>query len=280
MKRVYEDKIKTIRPYVQSVLGYMGRRHVATVAAACAFWLFLSLVPLVILVSSILPYTSVTQEALLALLSSFVPQSLQELLETIIAEVYRSNLAVLSLSLLTTLWSSSAGFYALIRGLEEVYEQPHQRSYVNRKLRAILYTVVLMVALLLAIGFLGLGSTAQALLEARYPKTSNFFTFLPKLRYGAVQGVLVLLFACIYRFAPNLKLRFVDQLPGAAFASLGWTVFSLAFSFWISRTNGYGTYGSLATVAVVMVWMYYCITILLWGGCLNRAIFHLRERAK
>ena len=50
------------------------------------------------------------------------------------------------------------------------------------------------------------------------------------------------------------------------------SLFSTGFSLWISLTGSYSTYGSLATVAVVMVWLYYCITILLWGGCINKAL--------
>ena len=272
MKHYCKEKLNDVSALLRHVLGYMGRRHVATIASSSAFWIFLSLVPMTILIIALLPYTGLREETLLSALTGFVPDSFRELLEGIIADVYQSNAAVLSLSLATTLYSSGMGFSALIRGLEEIYEQPQRAGFFRRRARAALYMLIFIVTLAMALLFMGFGRTAQNFLEAHFPFVHGFFVFLPKLRYGAVQAVLVLFFANIYRWAPGLPLRFVRQLPGAVFAALGWSLFSVGFSLWISLTGGYSTYGSLATVAVVMVWLYYCITILLWGGCINKAL--------
>lgn len=272
MKRYCTEKLNDAAAILRHVLGYMGRRHVATIASSSAFWIFLSLVPMTILITALLPYTGISEEALLSALTGFVPASFRELLENIIAEVYQSSAALLSLSLVTTLYSSGMGFSALIRGLEEIYEQPERAGFFRRRARATVYMLIFIVTLALAFLFMGFGRTVQNFLEAHFPFVHGFFVFLPKLRFGAVQAVLVLIFASIYRWAPGLPLRFVRQLPGALFAALGWSVFSMCFSLWITLTGGYSTYGSLATVAVAMIWLYYCITILLWGGCINKAL--------
>ena len=272
MKRYCKEKLNDAASLLRHVLGYMGRRHVATIASSSAFWIFLSVVPMTILIIALLPYTGIREEALLSALTGFVPPSFRELLEGIIADVYRSNAALLSLSLATTLYSSGMGFSALIRGLEEIYEQPQRAGFFRRRARAVLYMLIFIATLALSLIFMGFGRTVQRFLESHFPFVHGFFAFLPKLRFGAVQAVLVLIFASIYRWAPGLPLRFSRQLPGAVFAALGWSLFSSGFSLWIRLTDGYSTYGSLATVAVVMVWFYYCITILLWGGCINKAL--------
>ena len=272
MKRYCKEKLNDVASLLRHVLGYMGRRHVATIASSSALWIFLSVVPMMILIIALLPYTGIEEESLLAALTGFVPESFRVLLDGILADIYQSNAALLSLSLVTTLYSSGMGFSALIRGLEEIYEQPERTGFFRRRAKAVLYMLIFIVTLALALLFMGFGRTVQQFLETHFPFIHGFFVFLPKLRFGAVQAALVLVFASIYRWAPGLPLRFVRQLPGAVFASLGWSLFSTGFSLWISLTGSYSTYGSLATVAVVMVWLYYCITILLWGGCINKAL--------
>lgn len=272
MKRYCTEKLNDAAHILRHVLGYMGRRHVATIASSSAFWIFLSVVPMTILVIALLPYTGLKEDTLLSALTGFVPGSFRDLLEGIIDDVYRSNAALLSLSLATTLYSSGMGFSALIRGLEEIYEQPERAGFFRRRARAMIYMLIFIVTTALSLLLMGFGRTVQNFLEAHFPFVHGFFVFLPRLRFGAVQAVLVLIFASIYRWAPGLPLRFARQLPGAVFAALGWSLFSMGFSLWIRLTNGYSTYGSLATVAVVMVWLYYCITILLWGGCINKAL--------
>ena len=272
MKRYCKEKLNDVASLLRHVLGYMGRRHVATIASSSAFWIFLSLVPMTILVIALLPYTGIREDELLSALTGFVPGSFRELLESIIADVYQSSAALLSLSRVTTLYSSGMGFSALIRGLEDIYEQPQRAGFFRRRARATVYMLVFISTMALSLILMGFGRTVQQFLELHFPFVRGFFVFLPKLRFGAVQAVLVLIFASVYRWAPGLELRFVRQLPGAVFSALGWTLFSAGFSFWITLTNGYSTYGSLATVAVAMVWLYYCITILLWGGCINKAL--------
>ena len=66
--------------------------------------------------------------------------------------------------------------------------------------------------------------------------------------------------------------------PGALAAAGGWSLLSLAFSAWMRLTGTVGTYGSLATVVVVMLWLYYCQYILLLGACLNRVLPGLSRR--
>ena len=92
--------------------------------------------------------------------------------------------------------------------------------------------------------------------------------------------MLTLFFAAIFRWSTGLRPRFGEVLPGALTAAVGWSVFSWAFSTWVSVTGSYGTYGSLVTVVVVMLWLYYCQYILLLSACLNRALPKLRRRGE
>ncbi len=69
---------------------HLGLREVSAVAASTAFWFFLSLVPMVILAVSVLPYTTLSEEQLLHYMSFIIPGSMMELIAVIVADVYLS----------------------------------------------------------------------------------------------------------------------------------------------------------------------------------------------
>ena len=74
----------------------------------------------------------------------------------------------------------------------------------------------------------------------------------------------------IYAYIPNKKLRFTWQIPGAVFSAVVWNVFSWAFSIYVTRVNDFNTYGNLATIVIIMLWMYMCMYIIMIGAFINR----------
>ena len=73
----------------------------------------------------------------------------------------------------------------------------------------------------------------------------------------------------MYRFLPNVRLRYVDQLPGALLTAALWMLLSWLFSLYLGRFGASSVYGSLATVAFALMWIYWCISLTLLGGCFN-----------
>ena len=79
-----------------------------------------------------------------------------------------------------------------------------------------------------------------------------------------------LLFTLMFMVLPNGRNRFVDSLPGGILASIGWLVFSDLFSIYVENFNSYSNiYGSVYAVALGMLWLYCCMSILFYGGALN-----------
>ena len=273
IKRVYENFIW--------VLDRMGIKEIAAIAAATAFWFFLSLVPIVILAVSVLPYTPLTEAQLLHYLSFIIPDSMMELITVIVADVYRGSLAILSVSIIATLWSSAKGFSSMLRGLEEIYRQERRPSFLARRVMGVAYTLGMIVFILLLIVMGGFGSKLRGLAERFFPVLHEVFDFLLNFRFVVVLTALTVFFTMIYVRGSGKRLPIPEVLPGAVFTALGWSFLTWAFSAWVSA-NRFNTYGSLATVVVVMLWLYWCQYILLLGACLNRSIpegrSHLKRR--
>lgn len=77
-------------------------------------------------------------------------------------------------------------------------------------------------------------------------------------------------FFIIYWIVPNLKLRWKSVIPGTLFATIGWILTSLIFSFYVSSFGNFSnTYGSIGAIIVLMMWLYFSAIILILGGQLN-----------
>ena len=149
-----------------------------------------------------------------------------------------------------------------------------------RRARGIIYTLGMLLMMILSFVLGGFGQQIKALVEKYLPGSQSFFSFLLHFRFVVVIALLTIFFAAIFRWSTGLRPRFGEVLPGALTAAVGWSIFSWAFSAWVSATGSYGTYGSLVTVVVVMLWLYYCQYILLLSACLNRALPKFRRRGE
>lgn len=282
-KSLYNISMNFFRRFARALresIEIVGTWQLSTIAEATAFWFFLSLVPTVTLFASLLPLFSTTQEQVLGYVSILFPSSFNALVEGIIEDIYQSHVAVLSISIAATAWSSAAGFSSLFRGLEEVYGLKHRSGYFLRKAKGILYTVGMIVSLLLSMVLLGFGRSVTDLITAHFPAAVGIFRLLLRVRFVAVFPFLTLFFAVIYKWSTGKPPPFTRTLPGAVLSAAGWIVLSHVISLWVTSFGLYSSYGSLATVAVVMLWLYYCQYILLLGGCVNRALDKTRAKTE
>ena len=169
--------------------------------------------PIVILCVSVLPYTSITEEQLLTTVAPVLPDSMNQLIRVIIADVYSSGVGVLSISIAATVWSSAMGFASLIRGLEDIYEQPRRSGFLMRRARIIIYTLGMLLMMILSFVLGGFGQQIKALVEKYLPGSQSFFSFLLHLRFVVVIALLTIFFAAIFRWSTGLRPRFGECCP-------------------------------------------------------------------
>ena len=261
----------------------MGRRRITTYSAACAYYLFMSLIPMIMLLVSIIQYTPLTQEMILEAISDYVPDSLYEIISSIISSIYSGGRVALTVSILLTIWSAAASMKAFMRGMDSMYDAERHEDFFVFSLRACFYMVVLVLVLLLSFFVMVYGGEILQLLYDTLPHggtLDKLFGTVRYLRYVVVIAVLALVFSFTYWRMPARRLRYKAQWPGAAFCAVSWSVFSVIFSVYVSVSNRFGAYGVIGTVIVAMIWLYYCFYFLLLGGYINHYIAERRaERA-
>ena len=239
-----------------------------------AYFLVLAAFPGLLLVLNSLRFTSLTVADLMAVLENVLPEAMTESIQELVMSTYRnSSSTVAGVSLLTLLWSSSKGVYGLLNGLNAVYGVEEDRGYVYTRGISVVYALLFLVVLVLTLVLHVFGNTLMNLLYGIENPVVVFLVDLIDLRGIILLAMQVLL--------PNKRNGFWSSLPGAVFSAVGWTVFSWAYSIYVTHfTKISNIYGSVYSIAISMLWLYCCVSILFYGAALNKLLSQYREKKR
>lgn len=260
-------------PFIRTVLGFMSRikeDHVGAYAAQTAYFLIMSFIPLVLFLATAVRYTPVTYTLIRQVIMGVVPVNLQEFVLKIVADIFTQSSAVLPITALVALWSSGKGMQALIRGLNTIYHVHETRNWLVQRIYSVLYTVLFVVALLVSLLALVLGNRIQETAAKYIPWLGTVIGRIIGARTFLVFFMLLMIFTVLYKVLPNRKATIKSQLPGALLTAAAWLLFSYFFSIYFEFSPSFtDTYGNLATVLMVMLWLYVCMNLLLYGAEIN-----------
>ena len=243
--------------------------NISAYAAQSAFFIILSIIPFLMLFISLLQYTPVTKGMLMITVDRLMPDYITPLLISMIEEIYTKNVGLVSASAIAAIWASAKGIQYLSRGLNGVYDIMETRNYFVLRARAILYTLVLVAAIVLALTLLVFGNSIQGILTEHLPVVARLTQVILRLRSLIMLAVFSLFFALLFKVLPNRRAAIRSQLPGSVLCAVAWSVFSYGLSVYVDEFNGLSMYGSLTTIVLLMLWMYFCMYIVLICGELN-----------
>ncbi len=237
-------------------------------AANAGYFMVLSVFPALVLILSVLRYTALDARDLMAMLEGIIPSALMPAAERLIISTYaHASSAVVSVSALGALWSASRGIYGILQGLNAIYGVQEDRGYLYTRFISVLYTFFLLVVLV-----------ATLVMNVFTDALPDFLQELADLRFLLLLVLQTGLFTAIFMVLPNRKNRFSQSLPGALLASIGWLVFTQLFSFYVTYfRRDSNIYGSVYTLALSMLWLYCCLSILFGGGGLNQLLMERKN---
>lgn len=271
--------IFTLLPFTRQI----SRDRVSVYAAQAAFFIIISAVPLLMLVLSLLQYIMpLSQVQLNELAMDVFPMPIHSYVMTVIEELYtQTSIPLVSITAVSSLWAASRSIYGLSRGLNEVYKTSETRGYFRLRFGAIFYTLLLIMLLIFSLVLLVFGNRIQLFIEDAVPFLAEISAYIISIRTLLAIALMTLSFALMYKILPNTKIHFRYQLPGAIFSSLGWMIFSLIYSIYIDNFSNFSyTYGSLAAIVFMMLWLYSCMYIFLIGAEINVWIEEKARRKK
>lgn len=247
----------------------MGRQNLSAFSASTAFFFFLSLVPMLMMLCTIIPYTPLTEENLLVAMRGWIPEKIFPLAEGLVKDVYERSDGLLSITAIITLWTAGKGMLALMRGLNAIDDIKETRSYVWVRIVSSFYTILMLVMVVVSLLVMVFGNRFVDMLLYKLPQLQPLVALLMHFRFLAIWALLTLLFIAIFAYVPNGRLKLREQIPGAAFTAVGWSMFSWGFSLYVDWTD-YSVYGSLSLIILVMLWLYFCMYIVMLGAYVNK----------
>ncbi len=257
------------------------RTRVLTIGAAVAFFFLMSLVPLLMVASALLsalPIPNLFQQ-LLGILALLVPPDAMSLVSSVLNSIRTEHpVGILSIGVLSYMWSSVGSFSSLIEALNIAYDVPVERSWLRDRLQALILALIC--------GGLSLVSIFASLAG---PHFINFLSYVlpipaivthvwPPVRVALILSTFVAIVMLLYKLGPNRKTSIRSVWPGAAFAVGTWAVGSMVLDMYVAHfANFNATYGSLGAIIILMFWLYLTSVSILIGAELNAEVEKSRQ---
>lgn len=267
-------RLKEIYQKILNITADVTEDHVGAYAAQSAYFFMLCMIPIILLLITMVQYTPVTKADVMTAVIQVFPTSVDSMITSIVNQVYNQSSGIIPITVVVALWSAGKGVLAMTSGLNCVYKCNETRNYIFLRIRATIYTVMFILVIIFLLVLSVFGNTLNIFIAAHVPILKNLADRLIAMRTIITPIVLMVFCLLIYKFLPNRKDKLRKQLPGAVFAAIGWMIVSWIFSVYVDIFKGFSDmYGSLTTIVLIMLWMYFCMYCILLGGELNMMMY-------
>ena len=259
---------------LKAFLRRIAALNIPLYASHASFFIALAVFPTLVLLMGLLRYTGLDAELVTEMLHGILPTALMPAAQRLIQNTYRSSTGtLLSISAATALWSASRGIHGLRAGLNAIYGVEENRGYFRTRFLSVFYTVAFLLTLLLTLVLHVFGTSLQQWLPLSENPLLRFLEGVVDLRFFLLLAIQTALFTAMFAVLPNKRTRLAEAFPGAVLSSIGWLVFSQLYSVYVEHFAGLSTvYGNVYAVALSLLWLYFCICIVFYGGALNRLL--------
>ncbi len=177
------------------------------------------------------------------------------------------------ISILLALWGVSGAFRSVMEAMNVMYEVEEARPFWKQLLISVLLSLGVAVLLIVALVLVVFGPELGGAVADAVGLGSVFQLAWSIVQWPVLLFFVVLAFALVYYYAPDVEQRFRWISPGSIVAVLLWLIFSLLFSIYVERSGSFNaTYGTFAGIVILMLYIYYSAFIVLVGAQLNQVI--------
>lgn len=246
-----------------------------SLANELTYKLLLALFPFIIFLMTLVGFFNIDYSYFIKEIGGALPDAVYDMLNVFIAEVVDVKRAgVLSVSLFISIYSSSSGFLAVMRGINKAYGQKEARNFIVARIVSILLVLILATGIILSITSLVFGDIIYAWIGRMVKMTPTTRFLIGFFGYLITMIILLVSIIVIYHFASSKKTPFYSLIPGALTTLIVWIIASKAFNIYINNFAKFSAvYGSIGSVFVLMYWLNIISVVLLVGGEINALLY-------
>ncbi len=253
-------------------------------SAQITYYLILAFFPFLLFLINLISFTALPNDIVVTEISLLLPAETGAMVKNVLVEtVQAKSTALLLVGILGSLWASSKGILAIIRGLNKAYDIVENRSFIHLITISVIATLGITMMIIFSFVMIIFGRIIGNAVFGYLGATALFDILWSVLRYFIPLVAMLLTFSLLYAYVPNRKLKFRGVRIGTVFATFGWIITSLLFSLYVNNFSNYSrVYGSLGGFIALIFWLYISTLIILIGGELNaiQSAFKTQDTSK
>ncbi|WP_208560603.1 YihY/virulence factor BrkB family protein [Marinilactibacillus kalidii] len=278
----YEDKIPHKKKLIRLINIFQSnweRADINQSAAGMAYFLLLSLLPILLVIANVIPLLPMATEDILNFMSEVIPQDIFNVLEPTLASYLESGSGgVISIGLLGAIWSASKVINILRKVLNDVYGATMQNNFIIARIISVFVMTGILIVIGLVVFLFVFGEQILTIIQDFVDLQLPFIDTFLIVRYIVLIAILFVVFFIVYRFVPNHNITVKYSFPGAIFSTVGWLILVQGFSLYLNVAGGdavaNATFGAFIAL---MLFLYLSSIIMLLGGLLNTIIFEWKN---
>ena len=250
-------KNQSLMRFIETTQSHMVTAEIGNSSVVVAYYLLLSLFPLLIAVGNVLPYLRIDPNSVLPYIAEAIPKDVYKNLEPAIRSLLTQRSGgLLSVSALAAFWSAS-----------------QRKNFILVRVVSFLVILLFMVAIVGVVVILGLGQYIIELLQPIFHYSTSVIDTFQALKWPLTTVVLLVIMCLIYAVVPNRKLSLRSILPGAIFSTVGWMLLSQIFGLYVKYfSSRIASYQIIGSFIILMLWLNFAATIIILGAIVNAVV--------
>ena len=244
-------------------------------AAQISFYLMLSLVPILILLTQVLGYFDLSLETVLLWVEDYTGSEISGMLSSL-TEFSSAGAAINIVNIAVALWAASRAQFAIMRISNYTFTDGKStgKGYWRERFRAVWTMAILLLTLVFSVLILAYGGLIVDACMQFLPFDGQYLLKLFTLLRWVPAAILYFLVVCyIYYILPTEKIHFRKILPGSLFACIGMLAVTLIYSKYVNNMANYDIlYGTLSSIVAILFWFYFLAWVLCLGILINKVM--------
>ena len=264
-------KNQSLMRFIETTQSHMVTAEIGNSSVVVAYYLLLSLFPLLIAVGNVLPYLRIDPNSVLPYIAEAIPKDVYKNLEPAIRSLLTQRSGgLLSVSALAAFWSASQSINALQNAMNKAFGV---ENFILVRVVSFLVILLFMVAIVGVVVILGLGQYIIELLQPIFHYSTSVIDTFQALKWPLTTVVLLVIMCLIYAVVPNRKLSLRSILPGAIFSTVGWMLLSQIFGLYVKYfSSRIASYQIIGSFIILMLWLNFAATIIILGAIVNAVV--------